>query len=132
MLLPDPLLNNFSGSGRKNYFDMSNFMAWDWRIEKADQLPELVSSNTPTVAGLSLETENTAIVFDREVGAFQLSLDAWTQVFDFNFLGSSFQRSLEDALEEITAKRPDVLEKVTPTDFIEEIQKMFANAGALR
>lgn len=132
MLLPDPLLNSFSGSGRKNYFDMSNYMVWDWRIEKTDQLPELVSRTSPTVVGLSLETENTAIIFDREVGAFQLSLDDWTQVFDFNLLGISFQRSLEDALEEITAKRPDVLEKATPTDFIDEIQKMFANAGALK
>jgi len=132
MLLPDTLLNSFSGSGRKNYFDMSNFMAWDWRIEKADQLPELVSRTTPTVAGLSLDKKNTAIVFDREVGAFQLSLDDLTQAFDFNLLGSSFQRSLGDALDEITLRRPDVLEKATPTEFIDEIQRMFQNAGASR
>ena len=51
-------------------------------------------------------------------------------MFDFNLLGNSFQRSLEDALEEITAKRPDVLEKATPTDFIHEIKRMIASAGA--
>ena len=132
MVLPDSMLNSFTESGRRNYIDISNFMAWDWRIARSDQLPELVSRTTPTVAGLSLETENTAIVFNREVGAFQLSLDDWTQVFNFNLFGSSFQRSLEDAFDEIKAKRPDVLEKATPTEFINEIKKMVANAGALK
>ena len=52
------------------------------------------------------------------------------QAFDFKLFGSSFERSLVDAFEEIEAKRPDVLEKATPTDLIVEIQRMLAEAGA--
>jgi len=132
MVLPDSLLDSFSESSRRNYIDMSNFMIWDWRFTKADQLPELVSRASPTIAGVSLERENTAILFDRDEGAFQLSLDEFTQAFNFDLFGSSFQRSLEDALDEIEARRPDVLKRATPTEFINEIQKMFANAGAVK
>jgi len=132
MILPDSLLNSFSGSGREIYIDMSNFMVWDWRVARADQLPELVSRTSPTIAGVSLEREKTAIIFDRDEGIFQLSLDELTQAFNFDLFGSSFQSSLEDAFDEIKAKRPDVLEKATPTEFINEIQKMFTNAGALK
>jgi len=130
MVLPDSLLNSYSGSGRKTYVDMSNFKVWEWSIARADQLPELVSRTSPTVAGVSLERENTAIIFDRDEGAFHFSFDEWMQAFDFKLFGSSFERSLVDAFEEIEAKRPDVLEKATPTDLIVEIQRMLAEAGA--
>ena len=123
MVLPDSLFNSFSESNRRNYTDMSNFMIWDWRFAKADQLPELVSRTSPTIAGVSLDRENTAILFDRDEGAFQLSLDEFTQAFNLDLFGSSFQRSLEDALDEIEARRPDVIERATPTEFINEIQK---------
>ena len=116
MVLPDNLLNSYSGSSRKTYVDMSNFKVWKWSRARADQLLELVSRTSPTVAGLSLERENTAIIFDREEGAFQFSIDEWMQAFDFKLLGDSFQSSLVDALDEIEAKRPDVLKKATPTD----------------
>lgn len=130
VILPDSLLNGFSVSGRKNYFDMSNIMFGEWRVARADQLPELVTKTSPTIAGLILEKENTAILFDRDEGAFQLSIDELTQGFNFDLFGNSFQRSLSDAFEQIEVRRPDVIEKATPTELINEIKKMFESAGA--
>lgn len=132
MVIPDSFLNSFSDSGKHVYMDISNFMDWEWRITRAEQLSELVSKSSPTVAGISLEKDKTAILYDHDEGAFQFSVDEWMQAFNFDLFGSSFQSSLEDAFDEIKAKRPDVLEKATPTEFINEIQKMFTNAGALK
>jgi len=132
MVIPDSFLNSFSSSRKHAYMDMSNFMNWEWRITEANKLSELVSRTSPTVAGISLKNENTAILYDHEEGAFQLSMDDLMQTFDFNILGNSFQRSIAEAFDEIEARRPDVLEKATPTEFIDEIQRMFENAGALR
>jgi len=130
MILPDSILNSFSGSSKRVYMDISSFLDWEWRIARAVGLSELVSRSSPTVAGISLEKENTAIIYDRDYGAFQFSLDEWMQTFDFGLFGNSFQNSITDALDEIEARRPDVLEKATPTEFIKEIQRMFVNARA--
>ena len=130
MVLPNSLLNGFSVSGRRNYFDMSNLMFGEWRVTKVDHLPELVSRTSPTIAGVSLEKKNTAILYDRDDGVFQLCLDELTQGFNFNLFGNSFHSSLSDAFEQIEEKRPDVLERATPVDLIYEIKKMFMNAGA--
>lgn len=132
LVLPDPLLNSFTGSRKKVYVDMSNFMPWNWRVTRAEELPALVSRSSPTVVGVSPERENMVIIYDHDEGAFQFSIDELKQVFDFNLFGSSFQSSLVDALDEIESRRPDVLERAMPTEFIDEITKMFANAGALK
>ena len=132
LVLPETFLNNIAGSSRRTYIDMSNFMLWNWRVARADQLPELVTRTSPTVAGISLDRKNTAVIYDRDDGAFQLSLDELTQAFNFNLFGRSFKSSLADAFDEIESRRPDVFERATPTEFIEEIKKMFASAGALK
>ena len=132
MVLPDPLLNSYTGSSKHVYMDMSNFMGWEWRVTRLEELPALVSRSSPTVVGVSLERENTALIYDHDEGAFQFSIDELKQVFDFNLFGSSFQNSLADAFDEIESRRPDVLERAMPTEFIDEIKKMFANAGALK
>jgi len=91
-----------------------------------------VTKKSPTVVGISLAKENTAIMYDRELGAYQLSLDELRQTLKFDLFGDSFQRSLSGAFEEIKAKRPDVLEKANPTNFIDEIKRIFAEIGAHR
>ena len=109
---------------------MSNFVFGDWRVTNAYRLPEMVTRSNPTVAGLSLEKENTAIIFDRDEGVFQLSLEELTQVLNFDLFGSSFQSSLNDAFEQIESRHPDIMKRATPINFINEMQKMLTNAGA--
>ncbi|MCB2141282.1 hypothetical protein KQH27_01080 [bacterium] len=132
MVLPSEMINGFSREGRKNYFDLSAFLSTDWRITEADRLPDLVSRSKPTVVGVSLSRKNTAIMYDREFGSYQLSLDELTQAFHLDLLGESFSRSLSDALEEIETRRPDVLEKATPNELIEEIKSTYLQAGAIK
>ena len=130
LVLPESMINGFKGSGRRNYFDISTLLTPNWKITETDRLPEMVTRESPTVVGASLERKNTAILYDRELGAYQLSLDELLQAFRFDLFGDSFNSSLCDAFDEIKSKRPDVLEKATPNKFIDEIKRMFAEAGA--
>ena len=128
MVFPDSLLNEFSYSGRKHYLDLSKFTFGNWRIINADRLPELVSRSSPTVVGISLEKKNTAIIFDRNDGVFQSSLPDLTQGLNLNIFGGSLQSSLHDAFDEIETRRPGILDKLAPTDLINEMQKMLINS----
>lgn len=130
LVLPQSMIDGFTNTGRKRYFDISTLLSPDWRIVEADKLPEMVSKDTPTVMGASFTRKNTAIMYDRKYGAFQLSMDDLVQTLKFDLFGDSFKRSVSDALEEIRVKRPDVLEKTTPIDFIEEIKRLLEK-GAL-
>ena len=130
LVLPESMINGFTGSGRRNYFDISTLLKPDWQITETDRLPELVTRDSPTVIGVSLNRKNTAILYDRELGAYHISLDEMFQTFNFGMFGDSFNSSLSDAFEEIEKKRPDILVKVTPTKFIDEMKRIFAEAGA--
>lgn len=99
---------------------------------QADRLAELVTRDLPTVVGLSLARKNTIVLFDRDVGPFQFSLDNLSQTLRFDLFGSSFQRSLSEAFEEIGIRRPGTLEKMKSSKFIEEWQRVLEKAGASR
>ena len=132
MVLPSEMINGFSKEGRKNYFDISALLSTEWQITEAERLPDLISRSTPTVVGVSLSRNNTAVMYDREFGSYQLSLDKFTQAFNLDLFGESFRGSLSDALEEIETRRPDVLEKATPNDLIEEIKSLYIKAEAMK
>ena len=66
LVLPDSLLNSYSSSSKHVHMDISNFLDWEWRITRAEELSELVSRSSPTIAGVSLERENTATARARE------------------------------------------------------------------
>ena len=132
LVLPQSMINGFSSSGRKHYFDLSTLLTTDWQVTSAERLPDLVTRSSPTVVGASLDRKNTAIMYDRDVGSYELSLDELTQSFNLNIFGDSFSSSLSDALENIETRKPDVLEKATPTELIDEIKRMFVQAGAMK
>ena len=72
------------------------------------------------------------ILFDKKWGARKYTYDmkfigflrARMKTYNFEMLEDSYNRSLSDAFEEIETKRPDVLEKATPTKFNGEIKRL--------
>ncbi|MHA1409303.1 MAG: hypothetical protein ACTSQY_03105 [Candidatus Odinarchaeia archaeon] len=61
LVLPESMIKGFTASGRRNYFDLSVLLSPDWQITETDRLPEMVTKDSPTVVGISLERENTLI-----------------------------------------------------------------------
>ena len=125
VIVPESFLASFMGSGRKNYFDVSNLMLGGWNVSEAERLPDMVTKSSPTVVGISLDEKNTAIIVDHDEGTFKISFDELIKEIYLDSFWNSFQTSIKDAFEQIEIRRPDVLAKATPTDLINELQKLF-------
>lgn len=122
LIIPSPVIDSLSSSGRKHNFDLRNIVNTEWRVTEARKIPDMLDSYGSTIAAISLDGDNSVLVADRKDGMSILSLNKLQKAMMIDAFDGSLQPNLSKAFQYVQLNYPEVLEQWMPSALGEDLK----------
>jgi len=117
LIVPSSVIDSLSEPRRKFNVDLGSLVNASWKVIEAEKIPDIISSSKSTVAGISLDGNNSVLVADRKDGMALFSLDKLQQAISIDPFAGTLQPNLSRAFQYVQLKHPEALERWIPPTF---------------